>query len=82
MAEDYEVKKTGPTIAESGDQKLIDRVSSHLGPDVVKNYTKDETAAYVDGGDYGGTPDPRSRAAYKQIGQETAKGGSGPKKKP
>lgn len=73
-------EKTGATIAESGNQELIKRVRSHIGKGAL-HLTKDQVAGYIDGGDYGGIPDPRSRAAYKQTGQETAKGGGGPKPK-
>lgn len=37
-------------------------------------------AAYYDGGQYGGVPDPRSRAAHRVNGEEAARGGRGPRR--
>lgn len=74
------VEKTGPTVEESGDENLIQRVRKHLGKDALK-LTKDQIAHYLDGGHYGGVPDPRSLAAHRAHGQTTSAGGSGPEPK-
>ncbi|MBU1323171.1 hypothetical protein KKE75_03900 [Patescibacteria group bacterium] len=70
--------KTGPTIRESGNQELIERVKKHLGEKFLD--MTEEVAAQFDTGDLEDS-DPRLRATLKILGEETAKGGSGPKKK-
>lgn len=71
------VQKESPTIRNSKNLSLIQRVKEHLGEESL-DLTKDLVAGYVDGGLYGGPADPRSRAAFKTTGEEMAKGGSGP----
>jgi hypothetical protein len=67
-----------PTVANSGDEELIKRVTNHLGPKYL-GWTPEEIAAYEDGGHYGAPQDPKSRAAKTMTGRRTAEGGSGPK---
>lgn len=79
MEDKKELSKPTLTIRHSGNHKLIERVKSHLGEEAL-DFTKDEIVHYVDGGQYGGTPDPRSLAAKKQEGSFTSQGSAGPKK--
>lgn len=77
-------KKYGLTLAQAqtANPTLYWRIVNHLHLDKSYNqWTVDEIAAYLDGGDHGGPPDPRSRAAYKSLGEWTARGSLGPKKK-
>ena len=66
--------KPGPTIRESGDKKLIERVRIHLGEEFLDMTV--EQAAQFDAGDLGDS-DPRSRASHKAYGEETARGSRG-----
>jgi hypothetical protein len=61
---------TGPSIRESGNQTLIDRVQVHLGEEFLD--MSPDVAAQFDQGDFYDS-DPRSRASWKILGEETGR---------
>lgn len=73
-------EKLGLTIRNTGDMDLINRVAQHIGEEYL-DWTPSLVAGYVDGGSYGGVPDPRSRATMAVAGEVFARGGGGPKSK-
>lgn len=70
-----EEQKRRPTILDSGNQKLIDRVTNHIGEEFLE-WTTAQVARYADG-PYGGV-DPRLTAAMVVTGEFFARGGNGP----
>lgn len=66
--------KTGPTIRESGNEELIERVKTHLGEEFL-DMTVDQ-AAQFDTGDFDNS-DPRIRASNQAYGEETRRGSRG-----
>lgn len=70
--------KFGVPIGQTDDQELIARVKKHLGKEYL-GWTAGQIQSSVDG-DYG-DPDPKSKAGHQALGDFTACGGSGPKRK-